>query len=80
MLDLIVTAPGRGSLVADMALKQSELINAELGKYINVLITAAERLGLESEEILAQVKNTIASRYKYRVRGACELAVHFFTY
>lgn len=58
----IVTAAGRGSFVADLESRQSDLRHSELSKHIEALLNAADNLGVESEVILALLKAAIDAK------------------
>lgn len=56
---VIVTQPGRGSFVADAVDAQKNLLQAEFDKHLNGLINSGRGMGLNDNQIIAQVKDAL---------------------
>lgn len=61
---LIVTLHGRGSFVADLRDMQSDLRDEEINQHIEVLLDAANKLGIEGQDLLQKVEQALAERGK----------------
>lgn len=56
---VIVTQPGRGSFVADALDTQKNLLQAEFDKHLTGLVNSGRALGLNNNQITAQVKKVL---------------------
>ncbi len=56
---VIVTQPGRGSFVADAVDAQKNLLQADFDKHLTGLINSGRAMGLNNNQITAQVKKAL---------------------
>lgn len=56
---VIVTQPGRGSFVADAVDAQKNLLQADFNKHLTGLINSGRAMGLNNNQITAQVKKAL---------------------
>lgn len=56
---VIVTQPGRGSFVADAVDAQKNLLQADFDKHLTGLIHSGRAMGLNNNQITAQVKKAL---------------------